>query len=274
MQTVRRWMVVLAVLGWAGTTQAARFGVFGVDPALAQVPIDATGGANTTTGLMDLGPDDLAGIDVLWLFEPSNAEHSSTIVSNVGPVAAFVAAGGVLSFHDRRVIGAADLLPGGGDIILLRNFDDPANIDVVSGGPVVDGPGGMIDDETLDGGNSSSHGYAMAASLPPSAVSVLSRGDADEIVDFYYGFGDGRVYYSTIPLDFYLEGSGDNGDAFRDIYAVNQAAFQAEPFESAIPEPSAALLVALGVAGLGALRWGPLLRAGSASVRGAPGRRR
>lgn len=124
--------------------------------------------------------------------------------------------GGVLSFHDRTVadggpsttLTAADYLPGAGAVTFVRDFTDDADIQVLLSNTVTSGPGGVIDNTSLDGGTSSSHGYATRASLPAGAAAVLSRGNPTEIVDFYYGVGSGWVYYSTMPLDYYLAGLG------------------------------------------------------------------
>ena len=114
----------------------------------------------------------------------------------------------------------------------------------------IDG-GGTI---TLDGGNSSSHGYAVLGTLPAGAVSILNNGTAGNIVDFYYSYGNGKVYYSSIPLDFYLGGSGNNGDSFRNIYTPNlvaQAGALAGAVNPAVPEPATWGMMIAGFAVVG-----------------------
>ncbi len=83
-----------------------------------------------------------------------------------------------------------------------------------------------MDSSSLDGGGSSSHGYATEASLPPGAVNLLSRPAATEAVTFSYPYGAGWVVYSSIPLDFFLAGNGPA--AFRDIYAPNVVEYGCE----------------------------------------------
>jgi hypothetical protein len=217
-----------------------------------------TASGNTPQQLTNLTPADLAGISVLWILNGNNGTPDANVIGNVAAISSFVAAGGVLSFHDRNVnqgLSAATYIPGAAAVNFVNQFG--ANIDVLVNNGVTNGPAGVITNTTLDGGNFSDHGFATLGSLPAGAVGVLNvGGDTTHIVDFHYSFGAGDVYYSTIPLDFYLGGSGNNppADAFRNIYAVNEAAFQASlAGPAAVPEPGTLLLVAVGT-GLLALR--------------------
>jgi hypothetical protein len=227
------WAVlVLAMLVMPRTSEAASFGFYG---GLAGPAITAAG--HTPVALTDLTAADLAGLDVLWILNSDNGGLEQTILDNLAAIAEFVRLGGVLSFHDRFVAGdqtdIGDYLPGMGGTTFVRDVSgglSSTSIDVVDPNhPVVNGPAGLIGNATLDGGNESNHGYALLATLPAGAVPVLTTNDSTHIVDFYFQFGAGWVYYSTIPLDFYFGGSGNNppADQFRNIYGVNEAAFQA-----------------------------------------------
>jgi hypothetical protein len=213
-----------------------------------------TAAGHTAQQLNNLTAGDLAGIDVLWILNGSNGSPDANVMANISSVSTFVQGGGVLSFHDRNVNQGPALptqyIPGAAGVAWTTAFG--TDINVLANNLVTNGPAGMITNTTLDGGNFSTHGFASLGSLPAGAVGVLSTGDPNEIVDFYYSYGLGNVYYSAMPLDFYLLPAGSNppGDAYRNIYAVNEAAFQAS---LAVPEPASVLLIGLG-AGLLALR--------------------
>jgi len=241
-------LIVLVAFASVQSLQAAPLliGHFG-EPA-ASGPIVTAG--HTPVQINNLGTFDFSTIDVLWIFEPSNGSYNAQISANAAAISAFVSGGGVLSFHDRRVVEAASVLPGAGGVTFVRdtNGTNPGStgIDVVTATTLVtNGPGGVVNDATLDGGSHSNHGFATIGTLPAGAVAIFDTGVDGNIVDFYYPFGNGFVYYSTIPLDFYLPGASN----FAAIYAPNEAAFQAF-LAQPVPEPaSLALWSVLGLTG-------------------------
>jgi len=221
--------------------------------AVAHAQSVATGMGYNFVNLPDLSS--LAGLDVLWAQNYNNGSQLSDLTTFSANVNAFVNGGGTFLYHDREVDNAESVLIGGGGFDIIRDFSDSTDIQVINGTTLVtNGPGGIIDNTTLDGGSSSSHGFAVSGSLPGSSVQILSRSNASEIVDFVYGSGAGHVYYSTIPLDYYF-GGGQNdatGDAFRDIYGPNVLAFAGS---LAVPEPGTMTIFAtLGLAGIGMRR--------------------
>ncbi|MFQ5570129.1 MAG: T9SS type A sorting domain-containing protein [Rhodothermales bacterium] len=227
--------LLVAVLLWAlpqPTTAQTRIGYYDMSLGAGnpiQVPAITSLG-HTPVDMTDLSTTDFdnADIDVLVVQNPSNGGYGAEYTSRLADIEAWVAAGGVLIMHDRRVTEAATMLPGGSGFSLFRDFSDDADIDVRDNSTLVtNGPAGVIDNTSLDGGTSSTHGFAVVGTLPGSGVFILSRSDPDEIVTFAYLFGSGCVIYSSIPLDFYLAGFGPNPprDNFTLIYTPNVIAY-------------------------------------------------
>jgi len=260
MRRFRDWALVLPLLAlgssWIGQTQAAVVGI-ATDNAAAVFGAEAavTAAGHTPVLIASLG-DPLSGFDVVWVLNTENGPPILTAGNEIN-IATYVSLGGVLSFHDRNVNqgqSAAAYIPGAGGITFVSNFSD--NIDVVTPGTLVtNGPAGVIDDTTLDGGGFSNQGYAQVATLPVGATHIFSDGDATHAVDFTYQFGAGFVYYSSIPLDAFLEGGGN---PFATIYATNEVAYQvslAQPSTAPIPEPtSLAIWSLVGLISLALLR--------------------
>jgi hypothetical protein len=172
----------------------------------------------------DLNTADLSQFGVLFFQNPDNGGFSSTFINNLPKIRNFISAGGVFILHDRNVSSAASVLPGTPGTI-VREFSDGANIDIVDNTTLVtNGPGGIITNLSLDGGNFSSHGWILASSAPPGARGILSTGDPTHWVLYTYPFGQGTVMYSTIPLDFYLGGSGGIFTNMQN-YAANVVAY-------------------------------------------------
>lgn len=147
----------------------------------------------------------LAGLDSLYVVNPSNSNFGTEYMANMSAISAAVSGGMTLMIFDRYVTNAHTILPGGAAITTLRNFSDATNVNVAAGAPAAfaNGAHGTIDDSTFDGGDYSTHGYAQLSSLPPGAVPLLTTGDPNHVVAFSYLYGGGHVFYSTIPLDFY-----------------------------------------------------------------------
>jgi hypothetical protein len=66
----------------------------------------------------------------------------------------------------------------------------------------------------------------QSATLPPGSTSILSAGpNASNVAALSYPLGSGSVYYSTIPLDAYLGGSGSLPVNLTTIYTPNVLAY-------------------------------------------------
>lgn len=240
--------VAVAAVVAAAPAHAVTFGVFGSSAAAASAA--AVAGGHSSSVLADLSAGSLTGLNVLWVLNPNNGGHTPGLAGNAA-VSSFVMGGGVLMYHDRFVTNANTVLPGGGSIAFTRFTNSSINVQTVVN-PLITGPGGTISNTTLDGGNSSNHGFASLGSLPVGSVAYLNNGTSGNIVDFSYDFGAGSVFYSSIPLDFYLAGLGSNGPSFRNIYTPNVIAQAASLGGGAVvPEPAswAMLIAGFGLVG-------------------------
>ena len=147
----------------------------------------------------------LASLDSLYVVNPSNGNFGAEYMANLPDIAAAVNGGMNLIIFDRYVTNAQTILPGGSGITSLRNFASATDVNVAAGAPTAftNGPNGVIDDTTFDGGNYSNHGYVELSSLPPGATPLLTTSDPTHIVAFTYPVGAGNVFYSTMPIDYY-----------------------------------------------------------------------
>ncbi len=244
----------LAALGLTLTVSAALGADVGFytdsGPAGNQGAVVSTSG-NTPVGIADISTFNFNSVKAVFLNEADNGGFSPELTLRLGDLEAYVFNGGHLIMHDRFVAfpeGAPSLHPflfGHPEIQVQRDFSNPADIDRLPAG-VTAFP--SLTDTSLDGGNYSAHGFGYATSLPPGATAFLSRGGAPgEVVSFQYGYGLGSVYYSTIPLDFYLNGTGNADlDANMMTMAASVISNTVGGGTSSVPEPAGYA----GIAGL------------------------
>ena len=160
---------------------------------------------HTAVNITEPNSTQLENIDTLYVQNPSNSSYGSEYLSNSTDIANAVNGGMNLIIFDRYVSNADTILPGGSEIEVRRDFSDSRDVELADGAPdgFVNGAAGALNDNSLDGGNSSTHGYVELSSLPPGAVPLLTTSDPSHVVAFTYPYGDGNVFYSTIPLDYY-----------------------------------------------------------------------
>jgi hypothetical protein len=184
-------------------------------------PIAANG--FTPVQITNIATFNLNSISVLLIDEPNNGSPSAALLGQATALSNWVAGGGVIAIHDRNVcLGTCTPVPGSAGIVFTRLTG--ANIDVEPLTTLVtNGRFGTIGNTTLDGGNFSDHGFSGFATLPSGAAGILNNGTPGNEVAFSYCLGAGAVYYSTIPLDFYL--AGGNPAPFRTVYAPNLVAY-------------------------------------------------
>lgn len=118
-----------------------------------------------------------------------------------------VSAGMSLLVHDNYYSATAgDRLPGA-FVFGVTNAGTRTDINfTAAAAPFLTGPGGALNNTSLDNGVASNHGHVPAASLAP-AIQVLATGTSSaEVIILEYTHGLGRVVYSTIPLSCYFAG--------------------------------------------------------------------
>lgn len=168
---------------------------------------------------------DLSTLDVLCI-NVGFTGPSPALLARVPELSAWVQGGGVLVYHDRSMLSTA-ILPGAGGVLFTTGAT--SDIDVVTGGSqVTDGPGGIVDDTTLDGWTATTIGFV--ANLPVGSINLLSNGpNPANSTGFIYPHGAGSVYYAAIPLDFYQAGLGpvEMQAAMSLVYAPNVVAYAA-----------------------------------------------
>jgi subtilisin-like proprotein convertase family protein len=180
-----------------------------------------------TLQINDIATADLSAFDILFLDE-SDISLTSALQGRLAAIETWVNAGGRLIVHDRAVIQPNLFLLGTSGTVSVHTSGPDIDVIPPGGTLVTAGPFGRIDNSTLDGGSSSTHGYVLESSLPANSIPILSwAGDTNEVVALSYALGEGFVFYSTIPLDYYLDGSGSDPirSNLANIYAPNVVAY-------------------------------------------------
>jgi hypothetical protein len=153
----------------------------------------------------------------------------------------------VLLTHDRDIgddSPTSTLVPGAGSITFSNSAPDDDVRVHTPGTLIVNGPGGIIDDSTLDTGNASYHGTVTASTLPADGIVHLSRqADSGDGVTVEWPYGSGLVIYSGIPLDCYQTGEDCDWDLaytddpyFKYVYTPNMVAYALNPTGRFQPE--------------------------------------
>ena len=167
--------------------------------------------------ITDLSTSNLSLYDMLFVFNSNNSGYSSAYTQNKERIFDFIDQGGVVILHDRHVTNAATILPGSPGVFVRGTFND-LSIGDTRLSSFYNGPAGTIDDNSMDHGNSSSHGYVELDSIPANSNIFMTQPVTGNPVTYSYPYGSGHIIYSSIPLDHYI---GSSKDVFKDTYPIN-----------------------------------------------------
>ena len=165
--------------------------------------------AGHTPVMMDtLSATELSQIDALYVWNGSNSGYGQEFLNAMPQITAAIQGGMNMVMFD-RAIGVANpsqVLPGT-NLTVVRHLSADADLTQTGEADLGSGPASGVNDQSIDGGNYTTHGYATTSSLPPGAEVLMTTGggNAAQAVGFMYPLGEGMVQFYGIPMDFYNE---------------------------------------------------------------------
>ena len=103
---------------------------------------ELTGNGHTAVNITVPNAAQLAGIDTLYVTNPSNTNFGAEYLANQAAIATAVQNGMNLVIFDRNVTNAQTILPGGSAISVVRNVTSGAtDVNIAAGAPAAFTPG-------------------------------------------------------------------------------------------------------------------------------------
>jgi hypothetical protein len=192
-----------------------------IDDAIPETIMAVTG--YTQVHILDIATFDFTQVDVFMLNVASNNGPSEDLLGRLAFLELWVREGGKIIIHDRSAGNAGNsLLINLSSTSLIRNTNTLINLEPygTKDNALIQGENGSITETSLQNTN----GFAVASTLPSTAIKYLvSAEDINNVAAFIYPLGEGYIYYSGIPLDYYFRqtGSSQPGANYRTIYTPN-----------------------------------------------------
>src|SRR5262249_28525197 len=133
----------------------------------------------TPVFIQDISAFNLFEVDLLMINESDNGSLSPELFQRLPDIESWVRSRGKLVVHDRRVgpegtnnpPAPNPFLLGATNTLALRTFQFDSDVDIIPPGTttVTQGPFGELTNSSLDGGDSSNHGYVLGETLPGNA---------------------------------------------------------------------------------------------------------
>ncbi len=214
-----------------GTSSAGNVGYYGDNCYSADPTSIITAAGHTPVAVATLDSASLAGLQGLFI-------NGCTFSTNAA-VNTAVTNGMVLIWHDPNWDGQETKSLPGGQSVPYTQSGNSSQIDFPAGSPVTTGPGGTINNTSLDNGNASNHGYVASTALPVGSQVLATQDVAANVTTFAYSTGAGKVVFSTIPLTCYFPGgpcAGNVATPGMEAYAKNLIAWAVDSFTTCAAE--------------------------------------
>ncbi|MCB1568566.1 MAG: hypothetical protein KDI69_07135, partial [Xanthomonadales bacterium] len=223
-------------MGTAGAARAANVGYY-VGPSCT-FTIGDFAGAITTAGHTPIAVTTLDAPSLTGLGGLVIETCSAAPVANASVNAAVASGMGLVINTWNAGPGSGVALPGAPAATFSSYYSNGfcgLDSSIPAGSPVTSGPGGTLNDSSLDSsGFCALDSFATSNSLPVGAIPFVTTTDANQVGAFGYSSGQGRVAFSSMSMATLLPGGSDSGGAGSlsgglNTYLINAIAWVAGP---------------------------------------------